>query len=163
MKQPLRIGDVIEVKAKDRRYSSTDYKIKITEITSRMAKGREIEKDGTLSLFGMNHRFNLNMEDLNVQGMLKNHKLAKAIQEVGFYRFKSILLDKSINNGKRVVFIDRFYPSSKTCHNCEYVNKELTLNDREWICPQCGEYHDRDINAAMNILIEGERILKSSA
>ena len=103
------------------------------------------------------------MEDLNVQGMLKNHKLAKAIQEVGFYRFKSILLDKSINNGKRVVFIDRFYPSSKTCHNCEYVNKELTLNDREWICPQCGEYHDRDINAAMNILIEGERILKSSA
>ena len=103
------------------------------------------------------------MEDLNVQGMLKNHKLAKAIQEVGFYRFKSILLDKSINNGKRVVFIYRFYPSSKTCHNCEYVNKELTLNDREWICPQCGEYHDRDINAAMNILIEGERILKSSA
>ena len=103
------------------------------------------------------------MEDLNVQGMLKNHKLAKAIQEVGFYMFKSILLDKSINNGKSVVFIDRFYPSSKTCHNCEYVNKELTLNDREWICPQCGEYHDRDINAAMNILIEGERILKSSA
>ena len=77
--------------------------------------------------------------------------------------FKSILLDKSINNGKSVVFIDRFYPSSKTCYNCEYVNKELTLNDREWICPQCGEYHDRDINAAMNILIEGERILKSSA
>lgn len=63
MKQSLRIGDVIEVKAKDRRYSSTDYKIKITEITSRMAKGREIEKDGTLSLFGMNHRFNLNYDD----------------------------------------------------------------------------------------------------
>ena len=63
MKQSLRISDVIEVKAKDRRYSSTDYKIKITEITSRMAKGREIEKDGTLSLFGMNHRFNLNYDD----------------------------------------------------------------------------------------------------
>ena len=63
MKQPLRIGDIIEVKAKDRRYSSTDYKIKITEITSCMAKGREIEKDGTLSLFGMNHRFNLNYDD----------------------------------------------------------------------------------------------------
>lgn len=63
MEQRLRIGDVIEVKAKDRRYSSTDYKIEITEITSRMAKGREIEKDGTLSLFGMNHRFNLNYDD----------------------------------------------------------------------------------------------------
>lgn len=102
------------------------------------------------------------MEDLNVSGMLKNHKLAKAIQEVGFYRFKSILLDKSFNNGKRVVFVDRFYPSSKTCHNCGYVYKRLTLNERKWQCPQCGEIHDRDLNAAMNILIEGERILESS-
>lgn len=63
MKQPLRIGDVIEVKAKDRRYSSMDYKIQITEITSRMAKGREVvEKDGTLSLFGINHCFNFNLK-----------------------------------------------------------------------------------------------------
>ena len=103
------------------------------------------------------------MEDLNVSGMLKNHKLAKAIQEVGFYHFKSVLSDKAFNNGKKVVFVDRFYPSSKTCHNCGYVNKGLKLNDREWICPQCGTQHDRDINAAINILEEGERILKSSA
>ena len=103
------------------------------------------------------------MEDLNVRGMLKNHKLAKAIQEVGFYRFKEVLSDKAFNNGKKVIFIDRFYPSSKTCHNCGYINKELKLNDREWICPQCGTQHDRDINAAINILEEGERILKSSA
>ena len=102
------------------------------------------------------------MEDLNVKGMLKNHNLAKAIQEVGFYRFKSVLLDKSVNNGKRVVFVDRFYPSSKTCHKCGYVYKGLTLNEREWECPSCGEIHDRDLNAAMNILTEGERILKSS-
>lgn len=102
------------------------------------------------------------MEDLNVSGMLKNHKLAKAIQEVGFYRFKSVLLDKSANNGKKVVFVDRFYPSSKTCSCCGYVYKGLTLNQREWQCPDCGEIHDRDLNAAMNILTEGERILKSS-
>lgn len=102
------------------------------------------------------------MEDLNVSGMLKNHKLAKAIQEVGFYRFKSVLLDKSANNGKKVVFVDRFYPSSKTCSSCGYVYKGLTLNQREWQCPDCGEIHDRDLNAAMNILTEGERILKSS-
>ena len=99
------------------------------------------------------------MEDLNVQGMLKNHKLAKAIQEVGFYRFKQVLEDKARNNYKEVVFVGRFYPSSKTCHKCGYVNKELTLNDREWTCPLCGEHHDRDLNAAINILMEGERII----
>lgn len=99
------------------------------------------------------------MEDLNVKGMLKNHKLAKAIQEVGFYRFKSILVDKAFNNGKQVVFVDRFYPSSKTCSVCGYKKHNLKLSDREWTCPQCGEQHDRDINAAMNILLEGERII----
>lgn len=99
------------------------------------------------------------MEDLNVQGMLKNHKLAKAIQEVGFYRFKQVLEDKARNNYKEVVFVGRFYPSSKTCHKCGYMNKELTLNDREWTCPVCGEHHDRDLNAAINILMEGERII----
>ena len=99
------------------------------------------------------------MEDLNVKGMLKNHKLAKAIQEIGFYKFKSILTDKAFNNGKRVILIDRFYPSSKTCSVCGYINKELKLSDREWICPHCGDQHDRDINAAMNILLEGERII----
>ena len=104
----------------------------------------------------------ISMEDLNVSGMLKNHKLAKAIQEIGFSRFKSVLLDKSVNNGKRVVFVDRFYPSSKTCSCCGYVYRRLTLKEREWKCPDCGEIHDRDLNAAMNILTEGERILESS-
>lgn len=101
------------------------------------------------------------MEDLNVKGMLKNHNLAKAIQEVGFFRFKSVLFDKSVNNGKRVVFVDRFYPSSKTCSCCGYIYRRLTLKEREWKCPDCGEIHDRDLNAAMNILTEGERILES--
>ena len=101
------------------------------------------------------------MEDLNVQGMLKNHKLAKAIQEVGFYWFKQVLKDKAMNNYKEVVFIGRFYPSSKTCNKCGYVNKKLTLNDREWTCPNCGEHHDRDLNAAINILMEGDRIMRN--
>lgn len=99
------------------------------------------------------------MENLNVKGMFKNHKLAKAIQEVGFYRFKSILVDKAFNNGKKVIFVDRFYPSSKTCSVCGYKKYDLKLSDREWTCPQCGEHHDRDINAALNILLEGERII----
>lgn len=99
------------------------------------------------------------MEDLNVQGMLKNHKLSKAISEVGFYRFKQVLVDKSLLNNKRVVLVDRWFASSKTCNKCGYVYKGLTLSEREWSCPICGEHHDRDLNAALNILHEGERML----
>ena len=99
------------------------------------------------------------MEDLNVKGMLKNHHLAKAIQEIGFYKFKQTLEDKARNNYKQVVFVDRFYPSSKTCSNCGYKNQGLKLSDRFWTCPVCGEYHDRDLNAAVNILHEGERLI----
>ena len=100
------------------------------------------------------------MEDLNVQGMLRNHHLAKAIQELGFYTFKNVLKNKALLNNKLVIEVDRFYASSKTCNKCGYIYKKLTLNEREWKCPQCGEYHDRDLNASINILHEGERILK---
>ena len=99
------------------------------------------------------------MEDLNVQGMLRNHHLAKAIQEVGFFNFKQVLVNKALVNDKQVVFIDRFYPSSKTCSVCGYKKEDLTLNDREWTCPNCGTKHNRDINAAVNILLEGKRML----
>ena len=98
------------------------------------------------------------MEDLNTNGMLKNHKLAKAIQEVGFYKFKTVLSDKSLQNDKKVVLIGKYYPSSKTCSKCGYINNELTLNDRHWQCPDCRTNHDRDKNAALNILHEGRRI-----
>lgn len=101
------------------------------------------------------------MEDLNVQGMLRNHNIAKAIQEVGFYRFKEVLQSKSLVNGKQVVLIDRFYPSSKTCSVCGYKKQDLKLSDRFWTCPECGEHHDRDINAARNILLEGQRKLQA--
>ena len=98
------------------------------------------------------------MEDLNVQGMLKNHKLAKAIQEVGFFKFKITLQNKALQNGKKVVLIGRYYPSSKTCSKCGYVHKDLKLQDRHWCCPKCSTNHDRDYNAALNILYEGRRI-----
>ena len=101
------------------------------------------------------------MEDLNVSGMLKNHKLAKSIQEVGFYKFKEILQDKALVNNKQVILINRFYPSSKTCSLCGCKNKDLKLSDRFWVCPECNTKHDRDINAAKNILTEGQRIFCS--
>lgn len=98
------------------------------------------------------------MENLNVKGMFKNHHLAKSIQEVGFFKFKEILQSKAVVNDKKVVLIDKFYPSSKTCFCCGYKNKGLKLSDRHWQCPNCGANHDRDFNAAKNILCEGQRI-----
>ena len=102
------------------------------------------------------------MEDLNVKGMSKNHNLAESILEMNFGEFRRILEYKASWYNRLIVFVDRFYPSSKTCHNCGYVNKELTLNDREWICPHCGEVISRDYNAALNILDEGLRIIGCS-
>ena len=102
------------------------------------------------------------MEDLNVQGMFRNHSLAKAISEVGFSRLKQVITTKALDNGKQVIFIDRFYPSSKTCSVCGYKKEDLKLSDREWTCPNCGKKHDRDINAAVNILLEGKRMLTTA-
>ena len=101
------------------------------------------------------------MEDLNVKGMSRNHKLAESILEMNFGEFRRMLEYKAKWYNRKIVFVDRFYPSSKTCHRCGYVNKGLTLKDRDWICPKCGEHLDRDMNAAVNILIEGQRLLDS--
>ena len=98
------------------------------------------------------------LEDLNVKGMMKNHKLSKAISDVSWGKFIDTLEYKANWNDKSIVHIDRFFPSSKTCSKCSWINNGLTLKDREWICPKCGEKHDRDFNAAINILNEGYRI-----
>ena len=102
------------------------------------------------------------MEDLNVKGMVKNHNLAESICEMNFGDFRRMLEYKAQWYNRKIVFVDRFYPSSKTCHNCGYINKNLTLKDRQWVCPQCGEVIERDYNAAMNILDEGLRIIGCS-
>ena len=99
------------------------------------------------------------IEDLNVAGMLKNRHLSKAIGELGLRKFTYILKDKASLNGKTVVEVDRWFPSSKTCHECGYVYKGLTLSERQWRCPECGTVHDRDLNAAVNILEEGKHII----
>ena len=102
------------------------------------------------------------MEDLNVKGMVKNHNLAESICEMNWGEFRRMLEYKANWYNRKMVFVDRFYPSSKACHNCGYINKNLTLKDRQWICPQCGEVIERDYNAALNILDEGLRIIGSS-
>lgn len=99
------------------------------------------------------------VENLNVKGMTKNHRLAKSIQESSFNDIKTKLQYKSAWNGLKFVEVGRTFPSSKTCSHCGYVNKDLKLNERYWICPNCGERIDRDVNAAINIKNEGYRIL----
>lgn len=91
------------------------------------------------------------LEDLNIKGMLKNHCLAGSITDVSWGAFVSMLKYKAKWNGVNVLRIGRFEPSSKTCSECGYINKELTLKDREWACPECGCVLDRDVNAAINI------------
>ena len=101
------------------------------------------------------------MEDLNVKGMMKNHKLAKAISDMGFGEFKRQLEYKvKLRNG-RVLYVDRFYPSSKTCSECGNKKDKMSLSEREYECEKCGVVLDRDINAAINIRREGIRACES--
>jgi putative transposase len=102
------------------------------------------------------------MENLNVKGMLKNHRLAKSIQELSLNRFKTMLTYKTEWTGRILIEIDRYFPSSKLCNCCGYKYKGLKLSERTWFCPNCGVTHDRDLNAAINIRNEGKRILTSS-
>ena len=91
------------------------------------------------------------LEDLNVEGMLKNHKLAHSISDVSWSTFVTMLKYKADWYGKNLLQIGRFAPSSMACSCCGFINKELTLKDRNWTCKNCNTTHDRDINAAINI------------
>ncbi|MHB1957242.1 MAG: RNA-guided endonuclease InsQ/TnpB family protein [Sulfobacillus sp.] len=91
------------------------------------------------------------IEDLNVAGMLKNHKLARAIADMGFGEFRRQLEYKAAQRGKTVIVVNRWYPSSKTCASCGQKMAKMPLSVREWTCPACGTPHDRDINAAINL------------
>ncbi|MCM0591696.1 MAG: RNA-guided endonuclease TnpB family protein [Gloeotrichia echinulata DEX184] len=102
------------------------------------------------------------VENLNVKGMVRNHKLAKAISDISWGTFVNFLSYKCEKYSKVLIEIDRWFPSSKLCSNCHYQVSELPLDVRTWICPSCGTHHDRDGNAAQNIRAEGIRMLQSS-
>jgi putative transposase len=95
------------------------------------------------------------IEDLNVKGMVRNRRLAKAISDCGWGEFRCQLEYKAARHGRRLIVIDRWYPSSKTCSACGHLLAELSLSTRTWRCPTCRTLHDRDVNAAKNILAAG--------
>ena len=94
----------------------------------------------------------ISLETLNVRGMVKNHNLAKAITNVAFGGFNRQIEYKAQMYGKQIYRVDRFFPSSKTCSVCGCIQDKMPLNVREWTCSECGAHHDRDINAAVNLL-----------
>lgn len=105
----------------------------------------------TTKLINDNQIDTICMEDLSVKNMLQNRKLSQAISDASWNKIKSLLKYKCEWYGKNLILIGRFEPSSKMCHKCGLVNKGLTLGDREWKCSNCEAFHDRDINAAINI------------
>ena len=93
----------------------------------------------------------ITIENLNVKGMMKNRHLSKAIASQKFYEFRIRLQAKCKENGIELRIVDRFYPSSKTCHNCGSVKSDLKLSDRTFHCAECGYTADRDYNASLNL------------
>jgi putative transposase len=103
------------------------------------------------------------IEDLNISGMIRNRHLARAISDCGWGEFRRQLEYKCERSGRELVVIDRWYPSSKTCSACGHRLAELSLGTRHWTCPSCGARHDRDLNAAKNILAAGQAVTACGA
>ncbi len=123
------------------------------KIAKQHARIANIRKDASHKLTAhlTKHHALIAIEDLHVSGMLKNHKLAQAVSDSNFGEIRRQLEYKSVWYGVHLVAVDRFYPSSKTCSYCGWVNEELTLADRTFICKACGLVIDRDLNAAINV------------
>lgn len=142
-----------KLKYNQRQYSKhkgTKRKYKVALLHEKVANQRKDFLHKVSSELINNHD-SIALEDLNISGMLKNHCLAGSISDVSWGMFVTMLEYKAKWNGVNILRIGRFEPSSKTCSECGYINKGLTLKDREWFCPDCGSVLNRDLNASINI------------
>jgi len=135
-------------------------RVKVAKIHEKITNSRK-DFQHKLSTKLINEYDLIALEDLSVKNMIKNHKLAYSIQDSGWSSFIEMLKYKALWYDKQVVQIDRFYPSSKTCSSCDHIVDKLPLNIRQWKCPKCAIDHDRDINAAKNILRQGINLVNS--
>jgi putative transposase len=151
-------------KGSETQESSNNYrkqKIKVARVHAKIADSRKdfLQKQSTQIT---NECDVICIESLNMKAMAQSLNLGKSVGDIGWGQFFHMLEYKSLWKGKHLVKVSKFFPSSKKCSKCGYVNKGLTLSDRMWSCPECRTVHDRDINAAVNIRDEGIRIFKDS-
>lgn len=159
LKKNLRKLARFQRKLKKKKFGSFNYKkqkIKVAKVHSRVASIRK-ETLGKVTTYLTKNYLEIGIEDLNVKGMVKNHKLARAISDIGFGEFRRQLEYKAKMRGNFVKIHDRFFPSSKTCSSCKKIKESLTLKDRIFFCDRCGLEIDRDLNSAINLDVRPAR------
>lgn len=130
-------------------------RLTVAKIHEKVANQRQdYQHKISLKLVSENQR--ISAESLNIKGMVKNRKLARQISDVAWGNFLTMLEYKGDIYGCEVHYVDRFFPSSKRCSNCGYIKQDLTLSIREWKCPECKSLWDRDVNAALNLMLFSE-------
>ena len=126
-------------------------KLKVQKLYQRLTNIRTDYLNKTINSIVKTKPSFIVIEDLNISGMMKNRHLSKAVAQQKFFEFKTKLINKCKENNIELRIVDRWYPSSKLCHNCGHIKKDLKLSDRTYICSECGYTEDRDINASLNL------------
>ena len=132
--------------------------LRIAQLHNRIANIRKNTLHKLTTYLAKNHS-HIVIEDLNVSGMMSNHKLAKAVADMGFYEFRRQLEYKCELYGSSLIIVDRWFPSSKTCSRCGSVKESLSLSERIFNCEHCNFSCDRDLNAALNLAMAGSSLV----